>query len=85
MFVASLFVVSFDGTDNDKYKDPEHITNIGTLDDQVQTAVSNGIKNIGGYYVPGVGTQDDALIRNLDGGLSYGDVPQMEARERAAT
>ncbi|MGV7202016.1 phospholipase effector Tle1 domain-containing protein [Xanthomonas citri] len=73
-----LFVASFDGTGNDKYKDPEHITNIGTLDDQVQTAVSNGVKNIGGYYVPGVGTQDDAFARNLDGGLGYSYGPRME-------
>ncbi|WP_162231344.1 phospholipase effector Tle1 domain-containing protein, partial [Xanthomonas vasicola] len=73
-----LFVASFDGTGNDKYKDPEHITNIGTLDDQVQTAVSNGVKNIGGYYVPGVGTQDDGFTRNLDGGLGYSYGPRME-------
>ncbi|KFA26187.1 hypothetical protein KWU_0100650 [Xanthomonas vasicola pv. musacearum NCPPB 4394] len=80
-----LFVACFDGTGNDKYKDPEHITNIGTLDDQVQTAVSNGAKNISGYYVPGVGAQDDAFTRNFDGGLGYSDGPRMEARERAAT
>ncbi|MFC3277827.1 phospholipase effector Tle1 domain-containing protein [Xanthomonas fragariae] len=75
---SRLFVASFDGTGNDKYKDPEHITNIGTLDDQVQTAVSNGVKKIGGYYVPGVGTQDDAFTRNLDGGLGYSYGPRME-------
>ncbi|MGV7203724.1 hypothetical protein [Xanthomonas citri] len=81
---SRLFVACFDGTGNDKYKDPEHIANIGTLDDQVQTAVSNGTKNIGGYYVPGVGTQDDVFARNIDGGMGYRDLPRMEARERTA-
>ncbi|MDV2451371.1 hypothetical protein [Xanthomonas hortorum] len=66
-----LFVTSFDGTGNDKYKDPVHITDIGTLDDQVQTAASNGVKIIGGYYVAGIGTQDDAFTRNIDRGLCY--------------
>ncbi|WAT16016.1 phospholipase effector Tle1 domain-containing protein [Xanthomonas fragariae] len=66
-----LFVACFDGTGNDKYKDTEHITNIGILDNQVQTAKSNNVKNIGGYYVPGVGTQDDTLNRSLDGAVGY--------------
>ncbi|WAT16011.1 DUF2235 domain-containing protein [Xanthomonas fragariae] len=80
-----LFVACFDGTGNDNHKDPEHITNIGILDDQVQTAVRHNVKNVSGYYVPGVGTQDDAFTRNLDGGLIYSDAPQMGAREGAAT
>ncbi|SBV50562.1 hypothetical protein XBLMG947_1342 [Xanthomonas bromi] len=68
----------FDGTGNDKYKDPEHITNIGVMYDQLQAAKKSGIRNIGGYYVPGVGTQDSAAERTLDGiaGYSYG--PRME-------
>ncbi|SBV52897.1 hypothetical protein XBLMG947_3698 [Xanthomonas bromi] len=73
-----LFVASFDGTGNDKHKDPEHITNIGILDDQVQTAVSNNVKNICGYYVPGVGTQDSDFTRNLDGAVGYSYGPRME-------
>ncbi|WP_230596851.1 phospholipase effector Tle1 domain-containing protein, partial [Xanthomonas albilineans] len=73
-----LFVACFDGTGNDKHKDPKHITNIGILDDQVQTAVIDGIKNIGGYYVPGVGTQDDARTHKLDGALGYSYGPRME-------
>ncbi|WP_372375717.1 phospholipase effector Tle1 domain-containing protein [Xanthomonas axonopodis pv. cajani] len=73
-----LFVACFDGTGNDKYKDPEHITNIGTLYDQVQAAKKSNVRNINGYYVPGVGTQDDAFTRNLDGGLGYSYGPRME-------
>ncbi|MCL1561418.1 hypothetical protein [Xanthomonas nasturtii] len=65
-----------------KCKEPEHI---GTLDDQVQTVMRDGVENIGSYSVLGIGTQHDALIHNLDGGLSYSDGPQMEARERTAT
>ncbi|AVQ06847.1 TPA: DUF2235 domain-containing protein [Xanthomonas vasicola pv. zeae] len=51
-----LFVACFDGTGNDKYKDPEHITNIGVLSDQVYAANKANVRNIGGYYMPGVGT-----------------------------
>ncbi|MFC6841444.1 T6SS phospholipase effector Tle1-like catalytic domain-containing protein [Xanthomonas theicola] len=75
---SRLFVASFDGTGNDKYKDPEHITNIGILDDQVQTAKNNDVKNIRGYYVPGVGTQDNAFTQAIDGGLGYSYGPRME-------
>ncbi|WP_134984195.1 phospholipase effector Tle1 domain-containing protein, partial [Xanthomonas axonopodis] len=73
-----LFVACFDGTGNDKNKDPQHITNIGILYDQVQTAAKKGFENIGGYYVPGVGTQDDAFTRNFDGALGYSYRPRME-------
>nr|WP_236614371.1 DUF2235 domain-containing protein [Xanthomonas vasicola]MDO6954120.1 DUF2235 domain-containing protein [Xanthomonas vasicola] len=51
-----MFVACFDGTGNDKYKDPEHITNIGVLSDQVYAANKANVRNIGGYYMPGVGT-----------------------------
>ncbi|WP_235429797.1 DUF2235 domain-containing protein [Xanthomonas sp. GPE 39] len=73
-----LFVACFDGTGNDKHKDPKHITNIGILDDQVHAAEKAGVRNIAGYYVPGIGTQDDALTRNLDGALGYSYGPRME-------
>ncbi|PPU91123.1 T6SS phospholipase effector Tle1-like catalytic domain-containing protein, partial [Xanthomonas albilineans] len=73
-----LFVACFDGTGNDKHKDPKHITNIGILDDQVHAAEKAGFRNIGGYYVPGVGTQDDALPRIADGALGYSYGPRME-------
>ncbi|WP_042825414.1 phospholipase effector Tle1 domain-containing protein, partial [Xanthomonas axonopodis] len=56
----------------------QHITNIGILYDQVQTAAKKGFENIGGYYVPGVGTQDDAFTRNFDGALGYSYGPRME-------
>ncbi|WP_307734321.1 XVIPCD domain-containing protein [Xanthomonas albilineans] len=73
-----LFVACFDGTGNDKHKDPQHITNIGILYDQVHAANFAGLHNVNGYYVPGVGTQDDALTRNLDGAMGYSYGPRME-------
>ncbi|WP_230598514.1 T6SS phospholipase effector Tle1-like catalytic domain-containing protein, partial [Xanthomonas albilineans] len=73
-----LFVACFDGTGNDKHKDPQHITNIGILSDQLDLAYSRGINNIRGHYVPGVGTQDDALPRIADGALGYSYGPRME-------
>ncbi|WP_235430498.1 DUF2235 domain-containing protein [Xanthomonas sp. MUS 060] len=73
-----LFVACFDGTGNDKYKDPQHITNIGILYDQVQATKKANFRNIGGHYVPGVGTQDDAVTRTLDGAMGYSYGPRME-------
>ncbi|WP_080933047.1 phospholipase effector Tle1 domain-containing protein [Xanthomonas albilineans] len=73
-----LFVACFDGTGNDKHKDPQHITNIGILSDQLDLAYSRGINNIRGHYVPGVGTQDDALTNKVDGAFGYSYGPRME-------
>ncbi|WP_369943079.1 phospholipase effector Tle1 domain-containing protein [Xanthomonas medicagonis] len=73
-----LFVACFDGTGNDKQKDPEHITNIGTLSNQLDAANFAGLDNVRGHYVPGVGTQDSDFTRNLDGALGYSYGPRME-------
>ncbi|UKR54097.1 DUF2235 domain-containing protein [Xanthomonas fragariae] len=73
-----LFVACFDGTGNDKYKDPEHITNIGVMYDQVQAANFAGFQNVNGHYLPGVGTQNDGFTRNLDGAVGYSYGPRME-------
>ncbi|WP_230599071.1 T6SS phospholipase effector Tle1-like catalytic domain-containing protein, partial [Xanthomonas albilineans] len=73
-----LFVACFDGTGNDKNKDPQHITNIGILYDQVHAANFAGLHSVNGYYVPGVGTQDDSWTNKLDGALGYSYGPRME-------
>ncbi|WP_343123550.1 DUF2235 domain-containing protein, partial [Xanthomonas axonopodis] len=73
-----LFVASFDGTGNDKHKDPEHITNIGILSNQLDAANFAGLDSVRGHYVPGVGTQDNAFTRNLDGAVGYSYGPRME-------
>lgn len=66
-----LFVASFDGTGNSKYKDPEHETNVGKISDQAE--VLCGATAICGGYVEGPGTQDNFIARTWDGmrGSSY--------------
>jgi hypothetical protein len=59
-----LFVVSFDGTGNNGFKDPEHATNVARVDRQIEALKNNQIK---GKYVEGIGTQDNAIARGLDG------------------
>lgn len=62
-----LYVASFDGTGNDKFKDPDHKTNVARIDDHIGTLKRDGHAHIDGYYVGGPGTQDNALTRALDG------------------
>lgn len=66
-----LFVASFDGTGNSKYKDPEHETSIGKIDDQVKALCHT--TSVCGGYVEGPGTQDNFAARAWDGmrGSSY--------------
>jgi hypothetical protein len=66
-----LFVASFDGTGNSKYKDPEHETNVGKISDQVEALC--GTTSMCGFYLEGPGTQDNFLVRTWDGarGGSY--------------
>ncbi|MGH8154020.1 MAG: T6SS phospholipase effector Tle1-like catalytic domain-containing protein [Rhodanobacteraceae bacterium] len=62
-----LYVASFDGTGNDKLKDPEHETNVAKVDDQIERVMHGGNDHLGRGYVPGPGTQDNSLARTLDG------------------
>ena len=62
-----LYVASFDGTGNDKFKDPAHETNVAKIDDQVEALKLAGDERIGRGYVPGPGTEDNILPRMLDG------------------
>lgn len=62
-----LYVASFDGTGNDKYKDPAHETNVGKIDGRIQELRWAPGAQISGDYVAGPGTQDNALTRALDG------------------
>lgn len=72
---SRMFVASFDGTGNDKYADPERMTNIGILDDQIKEAHS---RSVGRGYASGVGSSPDWTSQNLDGGLGYSYGPRME-------
>jgi hypothetical protein len=62
-----LYVASFDGTGNDKFKDPDHETNVAKIDDQIEVLNRTGNMHIGHGYVPGPGTQDNFVDRTLDG------------------
>lgn len=62
-----LYVASFDGTGNDKFKDPAHETNVGKIDDQIEALRLSGNEHIDRGYVPGPGTEDAFLARTFDG------------------
>ncbi len=66
-----LFVASFDGTGNDKFKDPAHQTNIARIDDQITALNVSGNTHIGHGYVPGPGTENNLVARTLDGAEGY--------------
>lgn len=66
-----LFVAAMDGTGNDKIHDPMHETNVGRISDQIDALKLAGNQQIGGYYVPGPGTEQHAplvkLVDNMTG------------------
>jgi hypothetical protein len=58
-----LYVAAFDGTGNDKNKDPAHATNVAKIEGQI-TALDD--KRIRAGYFPGPGTQDGGIARLRD-------------------
>lgn len=68
-----LYVAAFDGTRNDADNDPQHKTNVGEIRDQIRqlntTEGYDGSIKVG--YVKGVGTQDNWLVRTIDGAIGY--------------
>lgn len=70
-----MFVANFDGTGNDKFADPKHITNIGLIEDQLFASKD---PSVGHGYVTGVGSSPDWASQTLDGGLGYSYGPRME-------
>lgn len=64
---ARVFVALFDGTGNDAINDPAHITNVGTLNKQLEN-ISRNNPHITGQYIAGPGTQTGAM-GTLDGAL----------------
>lgn len=80
-----LFVAAFDGTWNDAVNDPEHITNVGLLSRQINmSADANGRRIVSGY-VKGVGTQENAIERTLDGAIGYTYDQRLEEMYRQFT
>ena len=66
-----LYVAAFDGTGNDKYKDPLHSTNVASIDEQIEELEAKGNVRIAEGYLPGPGTQDSRITRVLDGAIGY--------------
>lgn len=62
-----LYVASFDGTGNDKLKDPDHETNVAKIDDQIKGLLKVGSGQVRGGYLAGPGTEDNFVERTLDG------------------
>lgn len=74
-----LYVAAFDGTGNDKFKDPLHATNVAKIENQLEELVDGGRKDIGVGYVPGPGTEDHAVRRVLDGAIGFTHEARVEA------
>ena len=70
-----LFVAAMDGTGNDMIHDPDHITNVGLIAQQIQA--SNN-PNIRFWYVPGPGTQQHAPFTKV-----WDDITGYTVDERA--
>ncbi len=67
-----LFVAAFDGTGNDADRDPEHITNVGKIRDQIREHLErqdNPQLAVG--YVEGPGTQRNVLAKAWDGARGH--------------
>src|SRR6187402_1967732 len=61
-----LFIAAFDGTGNNKFKDPIHATNVAKIDDAV---LSQGLftdAQVYCRYIQGPGTQDNWLVSTAD-------------------
>jgi hypothetical protein len=74
-----LYVAAFDGTGNDKFKDPLHATNVAKIDNQIDQLVAGGQGNIAVGYIPGPGTEGHALRRVLDGAVGFTHGARVEA------
>src|SRR6185437_6829733 len=66
-----LYVPTFDGTGNDKFKDSEHETGVANIDDQIGELTGFVGGHIKSGYVPGPGTEDHFILRVLDGAEGY--------------
>ncbi|MGN2245102.1 phospholipase effector Tle1 domain-containing protein [Frateuria sp. GZRR35] len=75
-------MASFDGTGNDKLKDPLHATNVAKIDDQIKAIEQKSSHKFASGYVPGPGTQDHWFSRALDGALGYTHEARVEKMYR---
>lgn len=66
-----LYFALFDGTGQDA-DDPKQVTtNIGVLKEQVYDLRRDPDHRVGGHYVAGIGTQDNAFVRGVDKLLAF--------------
>jgi hypothetical protein len=65
-----LFIAAFDGTGNSMVKDPEHLTNVAVMTQQIQAANKRGQTDIQVGYVEGPGTQG-GLSGTIDAAKGY--------------
>ena len=56
-----------DGTGNDVNQDPLHPTNVARLREQIKKLNASGVDNVVAEYLPGPGTQINAITNPLDG------------------
>jgi hypothetical protein len=77
-----LYIASFDGTGNDKFKDPLHATNVAKIDNQIDALERNGATYIASDYLPGPGTQDQKISSILDGAIGYTHEARVEEMYR---
>lgn len=74
-----LYVACFDGTGNDKNKDPVHETNVGKISDQINALKRpDDGEHVAQGYVAGPGTEDNQLRRILDGAEGYTYAARLE-------
>lgn len=74
-----LYMAAFDGTGNDKFKDPEHATNVALIDNQLSEMIQAGNGQIGEDYIPGPGTQSEPILRVFDGATGFSHEKRVEA------
>src|ERR1700761_4189657 len=53
-----LYIQAFDGTGNNKFKDPDHATNVAKISDQLEGLREQGHPQLRVDYQVGPGTQD---------------------------
>lgn len=83
-----VFIAAFDGTGNDKDSSIQgdvgedkrrNTTNVADMADSLMASHKEGKnQNIGIHYVEGVGTQENALVRTMDGAFGHTYHPRME-------
>lgn len=73
-----LFIAAFDGTGNSKFKDPDRISNVGQLFDQIQAGAADGNRRIRAEYVEGPGTQENPIVKVVDQATGYTYEPRIE-------